>query len=153
MIIFRLPSNCQLLRRNVQEGVGVPNTNLMLLLLCLFQRKVCASLSALGEVQLLEAITFPPGERRGHFAQIVCNQINKEDKVQRRKCMPVGHTGEICDPVFPNYIYLFLSLQSWCGCLRTGGDQALDLQPYSGGLILKTKHAVAMSICIPPSFS
>lgn len=72
--------------------MGVPNTNLMLLLLCLFQRKVCASLSALGEVQLLEAITFPPGERRGHFAQIVCNQINKEDKVQRRKCMPVGHT-------------------------------------------------------------
>lgn len=73
--------------------MGVLNTNLVLLLLCFFQRKVCASLSALGEVQLLEAITFPPGECSGHFAQIVCNQINKEDKVQRRKCMPVGHTG------------------------------------------------------------
>lgn len=50
----------------------------MLLPLPLFQRKVCASLSALGEVQLLEAITFPPGEGRGHFARIVCHQINKE---------------------------------------------------------------------------
>lgn len=40
------------------------NTNLMLLLLCLPQRKVCVSLWALGEAQPLEAITFPPGECR-----------------------------------------------------------------------------------------
>lgn len=64
-IIFRSPSNWLLLRRNVHEGVAVLNTNLLLLLPPLFQRKVCASLSALGEAQLSEAITFPPGEGRG----------------------------------------------------------------------------------------
>lgn len=59
------------------------------------------------------------------------------------QALQVGMCGEICDPVYSNKICLFLSFQSWCRCLRTSGDQALALQPYSGGLTLKTKHAVA----------
>lgn len=45
---------------------------------------------------------------------------------------------QICHPAFQTKS-LFLSLQSWCRCLWTGGDQALDLQPYSAGLTFKKK--------------
>lgn len=63
MIIFRLPSNWLLLMtRILQEGVGALCADRMLIRLCLFQRKACVCLSALGEAQPLEAITFPLGE-------------------------------------------------------------------------------------------
>lgn len=76
-----------------------------------------------------------------------------EGQFGRSQLVQLGMCGEICDPVFSTKSCLFVSLQSWCGCLRTGGDQALDLQPYSGGLTLKTKHAAPILICIPPGFT
>lgn len=63
MIIFRLPSNwLVLMTRTIQGGVGALFTDQMLLQLCLFQKRACVYLLVLGEVQPLEAITFPPGE-------------------------------------------------------------------------------------------
>lgn len=46
----------------IQEDVGAPRTNQMLLQLCLFQKRACVCLLALGEAQPLEAITFPRGK-------------------------------------------------------------------------------------------
>lgn len=63
MLIFRLPSNWLLfMTRIIQKGVGALCTDQMLIYLCLFQRRACVCLLALGEVQPLEAITFPLGQ-------------------------------------------------------------------------------------------